>query len=73
MENMPLRLARVFQHLSQVALAKKAGVSQALISRAERGVTTVTKAQARRIASALDIAIGRVFTRDQLQGEKRGA
>lgn len=52
-----LRIARAKQGLTQEGLAEKCGISNKVISRAERGIGTVEVKTAERIAKALEVEV----------------
>lgn len=57
-----LKRAREARNLSQVALAKSAGVDQTTISKAERGKLDLGDTTAGRIADALGVSVGWLLT-----------
>ncbi len=55
-----LRTLRMRRGLTQVALAKKARITQGYLARVEAGTRTPTLPMLRRLASALGVTLGRL-------------
>lgn len=73
MENDKLRLLRLMKRISQERLARRAGISQTILSRIERGDREASDAEARAIARVLDAPVDLVFPAKKSGTSKRSA